>query len=73
MKTEAIDTAMADHVHHPICQQERCFSGCVDPHDCTPAAHGGMTYRDVCSCGAERATNVNGTHEEEGPWCEVES
>lgn len=33
-----------------------------------PAAHGGVEYIDVCSCGAERRRLVNNGHVERGPW-----
>lgn len=32
------------------------------------AAHGGVRFADTCRCGAVRARNVNGWHEEIGPW-----
>ena len=32
------------------------------------AAHGGVTYHEVCRCGAERAVNANGLHREYSPW-----
>lgn len=31
-------------------------------------AHGGVTWTDLCRCGSERKTNVNGRHREIGPW-----
>lgn len=32
------------------------------------AAHGGVTKIATCACGAERHTNVNGSHVERGAW-----
>lgn len=50
---------------------ERCFGSCVaqEPYtDCSPSSHGGITYSEVCRCGAERPVNVNGMHTEIGCW-----
>jgi len=33
-----------------------------------PAAHGNVTLVETCRCGAERRTNVNGRHAEQGSW-----
>lgn len=34
-----------------------------------PAAHGGICNHETCLvCGAARATNINGSHVERGPW-----
>ena len=32
------------------------------------AAHGGIAYREVCRCGAERPVNQNQNHFERGAW-----
>lgn len=37
------------------------------------AAHGGVEYREVCSCGYERRVLVNGGHREYGVWDESEA
>ena len=34
------------------------------------AAHGGHRVIERCTCGAGREVNVNGHHEEVGPWIE---
>ncbi len=33
-----------------------------------PAAHGGVMYRQACSCGAWQYVNQNGPHVERGGW-----
>jgi len=33
-----------------------------------PAAHGGYTEIQSCTCGALRSVNVNGNHIEKGRW-----
>lgn len=50
--------------------EERCYAGSVAGPcgDENQAAHGGITYREVCACGADRGVNVNGRHVETGPW-----
>lgn len=35
-----------------------------------PAAHGNVVEVAICSCGAERRTNVNQWHVERGAWVE---
>ena len=58
-----------DH-HHQVESTSaiRCFSGCVAPHDCHPAAHGSMAGTERCACGATREYAINGTHIEVGRW-----
>lgn len=49
--------------------EDRCYGGCVAPHDCNPAAHGGIVYDVTCEdCGATQAVAVNGSHVESGEW-----
>lgn len=37
-----------------------CFSGCVDPDNCNPRAHGGITVHAKCTkCGDEIVLNVH--------------
>lgn len=38
------------------------------PEEQNPSAHGNLCMRDMCACGAVRDTNVNGRHQERGPW-----
>jgi hypothetical protein len=48
----------------------RPFAGCTaDPPDtpCNPRAHYGMTYTQICHCGAERHVNFHG-FTEYGAW-----
>jgi hypothetical protein len=48
------------------------FDGCVAPNRCNGASHGGVRYRDTCSCGAYRVRNSTGRGREEvGPWINV--
>ena len=50
---------------------DRGFGGCVvglSGEDCDQGSHGGITYREKCSCGAEREVNANGCHVERGGW-----
>jgi hypothetical protein len=36
-----------------------------------PRAHGGITRKDICTCGATRLTNINGIiHREQAAWIE---
>lgn len=63
---------MSTHRHRPAPTQGRlrAFTGCVAPFRCEPVAHGNVTYRDVCACGATRDTNSNAGHSERSPWQE---
>lgn len=61
------------HHHRAHNSDERCYTHCVDPENCDPAAHGGITYRQTCRCGAERLINANNNVAELGRWYEVES
>lgn len=59
------------HHHRALPQQHtvRSWTHCVAPgdgHD--EIAHGGLTYRDACSCGASRASEANGGRIVRGPW-----
>lgn len=54
--------------HRSYTTHTRCFTGPVSSAE-NPAAHGNVTDTDTCSaCGAQRRTNVNGSHIEEGQW-----
>lgn len=53
--------------HHAERSKEVCFSGSVS-RDENPAAHGNICRIDYCRCGAERRTNINGCHVEQGSW-----
>lgn len=55
--------------HSVLRSRERGFFGPVGPaRDQNPAAHGNVCIVETCMCGAERSTNVNGRHEEQGEW-----
>lgn len=60
------------HTHAPARQtRDRCYTETVSVAPYTDecrAAHGGVTYDEICACGVARAVNVNGAHVEEGPW-----
>jgi len=53
--------------HAPVSERVKPYSGPVarDEHR---AAHGGICVVEICRCGAERRTNVNGVHQERGGW-----
>lgn len=62
----AVDTARSCQ-HRPASARETCYSGPVaEPEN--PAAHGNITVRETCRCGAVRAVNINQHHEERGAW-----
>lgn len=61
------------HRHTAVTTIERCFRGSVSSRRENRAAHGGVCYVERCHCGAERHTNVNGSHEETSGWLTVES
>ena len=44
------------------------FRGPIAGAEENPAAHGGIRYRDARSDGLVRDRNVNGSHQEVGPW-----
>ena len=61
------------HEHTSISERDQAHTGCVAPYrgaatPCEPAAHGGITRIETCSCGAQRRLNLNGGHREEGAW-----
>ena len=41
---------------------------CVAAGDCDGSAHGGVTHREVCSCGAVRHVESNGNYQERSEW-----
>ena len=45
-----------------------CFSGAIYGAEEDRRAHGGITYREECACGARREVNANGGWYEIGPW-----
>lgn len=56
------------HEHTIQSETERCFSACLDPRDCNPAAHGGIRVLQLCDCGMSRPVNRNQGHVEVGSW-----
>jgi hypothetical protein len=61
---------MHKHRAKPNLRTTRCFNGSVVGRygKQNPRAHGNVCHEDTCSCGATRATNVNGCDIERGPW-----
>lgn len=55
------------HKHRAKSETTGPFFGPVSPRQ-NSAAHGNVCVRAVCSCGAVRLTNVNGSHAERGVW-----
>jgi hypothetical protein len=63
------------HVHKaiPARSKDRGWTVCVTPEYCAAyptreQAHGNITRRDVCGCGATRETELNGGRANYGPW-----
>lgn len=44
------------------------FTGCVNPEQCNPAAHGNVTDAETCHCGWQRSVNINQGHIEKSRW-----
>jgi hypothetical protein len=44
------------------------FSAPISGAEYNPAAHGNVKITEHCRCGAVRHCNINGRHEEQGPW-----
>lgn len=63
-------TVQACSGHEPQHTTEpTCYVGPVGRGDFeNRAAHGGITYREVCRCGAERGVNLNQCHVEYSAW-----
>lgn len=59
---------MTHEKHRVVKTKERCFQGCASSNRCRPESHGGVTFVDVCSCGAQRETNYNAGYSERGQW-----
>jgi hypothetical protein len=65
------------HIHRALPLKSRDFgwTHCVTPTPCAARptrqrAHGNITRRDVCSCGATRETEINTGARNYGPWKE---
>ncbi len=62
-------TTAKNHKHRAATTTERCFSGPVASGTReNPAAHGNIRVAELCRCGAQRRTNVNGRHSETSGW-----
>lgn len=53
--------------------QDRGWTECVTPDQCAAhphrqSAHGNIIQVDMCSCGAIRKTEINGTSRNRGQW-----
>ena len=63
---------MHTHHHRSVRREMRGFQFCVAPSRCHPEAHGGVTHRDLCRCGATKVTNSTGWgREERGAWVDA--
>jgi hypothetical protein len=58
------------HKHRAKTNTVRPFAGGLVSDRPDPGAHGWTTVYSVCSCGAERRSNVNGRFTEFGYWLE---
>lgn len=58
---------MKNHRHTVTHETTAGFAGPV-AHRQNHAAHGGITLRQTCTCGATRRVNVNQRHREAGTW-----
>ena len=56
------------HRHKAVTDRDVCFSRCLRPRGCNPAAHGNINRIEECTCGARRETNLNGRHRESTGW-----
>ena len=56
------------HNHKVKTSIEHGYSYCVAGPKCDPRAHGWVTVRQACGCGATREVNVNQGWSERSPW-----
>lgn len=61
------------HRHTSIDRRTACWMYCITPQACAAnpsrqGAHGGVTHRDTCECGATREVESNYGHTNRGPW-----
>jgi hypothetical protein len=61
------------HKAKPSASRERAWMYCVTPDECAAkperqVAHGNIHRVDVCSCGAQRISEINGGRINFGPW-----
>lgn len=56
------------HKHKKKIERIVCWSDCVNPENCSGAAHGNITLLQTCSCGAEQRVEVNGFHKNRSGW-----
>lgn len=64
-------SAKTTHRHRAVTESEPLpFSGPVNPTRPNRAAHGGVRFRQTCSCGATREVLCNQGYQEYGPWRE---
>ena len=57
-----------EHTHQVSESRDWRYSGPVQGSTPNEAAHVNIVRIDVCLCGAERHTNINGLHVEQGEW-----
>ena len=57
------------HKHRVKKRTTYCYTGPVVPYwEQNVLAHGNVMEYQVCSCGASRCVNINGSAREYGPW-----
>lgn len=59
------------HRHRAQSSIERTYSGPVPSAKPNPSARGWIVVVEKCACGAERRTNRNGYHTEQGKWVDT--
>lgn len=62
---------MTEHRHRMKTRTIGSFAQCCAGADCKPAAHGGVSYQEICACGAVKRINSTGTvpsREETSGW-----
>ena len=59
------------HRHRTVRERDQGYAYCVRPATCNPCAHGAIRREEWCSCGAMRATNINGKHIETSGWYQL--
>jgi hypothetical protein len=68
---------MTTHTHRAATTRETVWAHCVTPEECAAEpmrvrAHGNITTRETCACGAERITEINSGRNSTG-WIEPDA
>lgn len=56
------------HQHKAVTSSTHGYTAPIPGARYEPRAHGAVTIRETCACGAFRRTNSNGRFDERGPW-----